>query len=67
MEAGTARRKAVAMELLAQDKAATPGWDQRYPDEDSRAAYWRNMMFPGEQDHLLDRASRLIDAYEGAR
>lgn len=60
------RRAFVAQELLAQDKAANPAWAARYPDTESRAAYWRDMMFPEEREHLMERADRVIAAYEGA-
>lgn len=60
-----ARRAAVALELLVQDKATSATWTKRYgaaPED-----YWATMMQPAEREALLARADRLIAAYEEAR
>lgn len=60
-----ARRRAVALELLVQDKATSATWTKRYgaaPED-----YWATMMQPAEREALLARADRLVLAYEEAR
>lgn len=58
-----ARREAVALELLVQDKATSASWTRIHGQDPE--AYWVDMLMPWEREELLARADRLIAAYTG--
>lgn len=59
------RREAVGLELMTQTASGNSAWMASHPDPESRRAYWQ-VQPESARRHYLDRADRLIAAYEGA-
>lgn len=60
-----ARREAVGLELMTQTASGNSAWVRSHPDPGSRRTYW-DVQPESARQRYLDRADRLIAAYEGA-